>query len=292
MKGPAYEIYDPEAPEPSRWNPKNWPTWGKWTAGIAVVLVVAAAVVGGVLGARANKYPDYTKLTYSLVDTYSGTDFFDNFDYYTETDPSDGYVTYVSSSIADSSSYNLTYASSSSAVLRVDTSTSDTTTTASTGSMGGPGSTTTSTSTTSSGRNSVRITSKNTYNDGLFVFDILHAPYGCGTWPALWLTDPNNWPEHGEIDVMETVNQAASGNQMTLHTSEGCTMGVKRKESGTVSETNCYEGADDNAGCGVKGPDDTAGAAFNDNNGGVSIVYEVMLVRIADMYLGVRHGTS
>lgn len=43
----------------------------------------------------------------------------------------------------------------------------------------------------------------------------------------------------------------------------------KRKETGTVLETNCYDGSDDNAGCGVKGPVDTFGESFNENGGGI-----------------------
>jgi hypothetical protein len=76
---------------------------------------------------------------------------------------------------------NLTYTTSSTAVLRVDTSETNATT----------------------GRKSARVTSKNTYNNGLFIFDVIHSPYGCGTWSSLWLTDPANWPENGEIDVGE-----------------------------------------------------------------------------------------
>jgi len=39
------------------------------------------------------------------------------------------------------------------------------------------------------GRNSVRIGSKKQYTKGLFIFDIKHTPTGCGTWPALWLSE-------------------------------------------------------------------------------------------------------
>lgn len=120
------------------------------------------------------------------------------------------------------------------------------------------------------GRQSVRVTSNNTYADGLFIFDVIHTPYGCGTWPALWLTDPNNWPEHGEIDVAEAANAGTFGTQATLHTSEGCTMGVKRKESGSVDNKNCYYEANDNSGCGAKGTASTYGPEFNSNGGGVS----------------------
>lgn len=47
-------------------------------------------------------------------------------------------------------------------------------------------------------------------------------------------------------------------------------MGVKRKESGTVENTNCYYEANDSAGCGVKGTSSTYGPEFNSNGGGVS----------------------
>ena len=145
-------------------------------ASILAVIAIVAIIVGAVLGTRASSYPDYSALSYTLQDTYSGTSFFDNFDYFTGYDPTSGFVHYVPAETATSDTYNLTYASSSSAVLRVDTTEQD----------------------ASTGRYSVRITSKNQYDNGLFIFDILNTPYGCSTWPALWLTDPNNWPANGE----------------------------------------------------------------------------------------------
>lgn len=231
----------------SKWNPKNWPRWAIVTAIIASIAIIIAIIVGAVEGSKSSAYPNYSKLTYALEDTYQGTDFFSNFDYFTGYDPSSGFVHYVPAETANSTQYNLTYATSTSAVLKVDTTDTD----------------------ASTGRYSVRITSKKQYNSGLFVFDILHSPYGCSTWPALWLSDPNNWPDHGEIDVVEAVNQATTGNQMTLHTTNDCSMKVKRKETGTVVNTDCYNGTDGNAGCGVKGEVATYGEAFNDNGGGV-----------------------
>jgi hypothetical protein len=163
--------------------------------------------------------------------------------------PEAGANTFLSSYVdgPGSVALNLTYTSATSAVLRVDLSDTDTTT----------------------GRKSVRIESKNTYNNGLFIFDVLHTPYGCSTWPALWLSVQSNWPTNGEIDVIESTNTATVGNQMTLHTTEGCSMSVKRKESGSVLTTNCYNGTDGNAGCGVQGQPATFGEAFNNNGGGV-----------------------
>ena len=120
------------------------------------------------------------------------------------------------------------------------------------------------------GRRSVRVSSQRTYNQGLFLFDIIHTPFGCGTWPALWLVDQANWPNNGEIDVVEAVNQGTSGNQVTLHTTDGCKMNVKRKETGKSLSKNCLNSTDDNAGCGVQAPDDTYGDALNKNGGGVS----------------------
>jgi hypothetical protein len=48
------------------------------------------------------------------------------------------------------------------------------------------------------GRPAVRLISDNTYTHGLFVLDLSHMPYGCGTWPAFWLLGPD-WPTNGEI---------------------------------------------------------------------------------------------
>lgn len=146
----------------------------------------------------------------------------------------------------------MTYATSTSAILRVDTSVTNS-----------------STPDASTGRFSVRLTSKVQYASGLFLFDVLHTPTGCATWPALWLSDPSNWPEHGEIDIMEAVNVVSSTkNQMTLHTSSGCKMDSKRKETGSVLKQNCGPNTA-NDGCGVQGATGSFGDSFNSAGGGV-----------------------
>lgn len=232
--------------KPRYWRKRTWAIVGVVAAVILIIIIVVPIKV-----AQANRYPNYAKLDYTLVDEYSGATFFDNFDYFTGYDPAQGFVHYVPREMA--AQLNLTYASDNTAVLRVDTSV-------------GPGSE----PDASTGRFSVRVESKKQYNSGVFIFDVKHTPYGCGTWPALWLSDPNNWPNNGEIDMMEAVNQATSGNQMTLHTTDGCSMGgVKRKMSGSSIASNCYNGTNDNAGCGVDGPLESFGADYNNLQGGI-----------------------
>lgn len=267
---PAYALDKEGTLKPHWWDVKQW-GWKKWAALAAgIIVIIVIGVVAGIESAKLNAYPDYSKLTYTLEDTCSylskssiyaatsnrnpdsGTDFFDNFDYYTGYDPSSGFVHYVDA-ISANTTYNLTYATSTSAVLKVDTSVSNT-----------------SNPNASTGRFSVRVTSKKSYDTGLFIFDVIHTPIGCATWPALWLSDVDNWPTNGEIDVMEAVNVVAdSENQMTLHTTDGCEMKSKRKERGAVLSTNCLNSTNDNAGCGVTAPAQTFGTTYNNNGGGI-----------------------
>lgn len=174
---PTYEKAT--QPETSKWNPKTWSKKTKIAVGSvmgAILLIVI--IVAAVEGTKNGSYPDYTPLNYHLEDTYAGPHFFDDFDFFTGYDPTHGLVHYVPQATANSTQFNLTTATEDSVTLKVDTSDG--------------------VYDVATGRYSVRITSKKQYSSGLFIFDVLHSPYGCGTWPAVWLTDPSHWPQNGK----------------------------------------------------------------------------------------------
>jgi hypothetical protein len=84
-----------------------------------------------------------------------------------------------------------------------------------------------------------------------------------------WIVGPN-WPSGGEIDIIEGVN-LNSLDQITLHTSTGCSPGIgSAGESGNrIGETDCGAGGGFN-GCGVQSQAGTSyGTPFNANGGGV-----------------------
>lgn len=59
---------------------KTWMIIG----GVAVAIIIIVIVVP-VEVEKANAYPDYTALNYTLADTYEGEDFFSYFNYFTDT---------------------------------------------------------------------------------------------------------------------------------------------------------------------------------------------------------------
>ncbi|KAK6525584.1 hypothetical protein TWF281_010641 [Arthrobotrys megalospora] len=230
----------------SVWHTRYW-GWKRWASVLLGASIIVTAVVVPLRVVAKNQYPSYSKLEYSLVDTYEGEGFFDMFDYGNGTEATHGFTNYVTREGAEWS--NLTYATLNQAILRVFP--KDNTGTA--------------------GRPTVKILSRQRYTHGLFVFDIAHVPYGCGTWPAIWMSDPDPdvWPKHGEIDIVEAVNQGNKGAQFTLHTTDGCQMNAKRKQTGDALSVNCLNSTNYNMGCAVRGVPASYGERLNNNQGGV-----------------------
>lgn len=168
--------------------------------------------------------------SYTLLHHYNTSNFFERWNYMTNDDYSHGYVNYVNQSHAQEKGYMTIVPNG----VR--------------------------------GRDSIRIESKETYNSGLFIFDIDHMPTGCGTWPALWLYG-SNWPYNGEIDIIEGANLVKS-NQVTLHTGNACTMSQKRNHTGVEYSNNCTQSS--GFGCAVSaGRSFTYGSRFNERGGGI-----------------------
>lgn len=184
--------------------------------------------------------------TYSVADWYEGQAFLDSWNFYSNSDPTNGMVNYQSKE--DAVSKNLAYVQDDGTfVMTVDDSTW-----LSSGSY----------------RDSVRISSQKSYNQGLFIADIYVMPHGCSVWPAWWSVGPN-WPSGGEIDVLEGVHDQST-NQYTLHTSTGCTTTTTDKVSAALSTTQCAVAGADNTGCAYIDSDtSTYGAGFNLIGGGV-----------------------
>ncbi|KAL7411751.1 concanavalin A-like lectin/glucanase domain-containing protein [Mrakia frigida] len=196
---------------------------------------------------------------FTLQHSYSGPTFFDNFDFEAISDPTHGYVSYKTREEAERR--NLTFVSQfgeEEAYLGMDRAERE---------PGWPG------------RASVRIRSKRGYESGMvLVVDVKHMPWGCGTWPALWMTSLTGWPNLGEIDIIENVH-LASRNLYTLHTSAGCSLpppGPRRRQSGLAKTNNCDVAAANqwtNEGCGVESSvDRTWGKGFNEDGGGIVVM--------------------
>ncbi|KAI6170988.1 putative endo-1,3(4)-beta-glucanase [Aphelenchoides bicaudatus] len=188
-----------------------------------------------------------TNAKYVIQDDYKPSTFADQFNFFTAPDPTHGFVKYVDRTTAQNT--GLYKVENGKVYIGVDK-----------------------TNVAPNGRNSVRLESKKKYTRGLIIGDFQHVPgQACGTWPAFWTVGPN-WPNSGEIDIYEGVNNGTR-NAMTLHTSDGCTINRGTDFLGNVETTNCYinaPGQYSNQGCSFTANRDNAyGRAFNQAGGGV-----------------------
>lgn len=183
--------------------------------------------------------------TYKLVDSWQGEGFFNGFDFFTGTDPTKGFVTYVDQDTAQNDDL-VGITPGGSVYIGVDhTSVLDP---------------------NGAGRKSVRIESKKSYDYGLFIVDLKHMPgSACGSWPAFWTVGPN-WPEDGEIDIIESVN-LITNSQIVLHTEGSCSVSAKPM-SGSLIRTECGSVAG-TEGCLVNAGSGTCGTPFNAAGGGM-----------------------
>ncbi|GBE86887.1 concanavalin A-like lectin/glucanase domain-containing protein [Sparassis latifolia] len=180
---------------------------------------------------------------YTLVQSFSGSNFFNGWQFYGNYDnTTEGDVTYVNQTNA--TAFNLAYVNpAGNAIIKVDN---------------------TSFVPYNEKRNSVRISTTDYFSVGsVFLMDAVHMPYGCSVWPSFW-TKGQAWPSGGEIDIVEAVNMMTN-NQMALHTNEGCTI-ASSSLSGSLTENNCNS----TAGCTVtENQANSYGASFASSGGGV-----------------------
>ncbi|KAL4754391.1 endo-1,3(4)-beta-glucanase xgeA [Aspergillus terricola var. indicus] len=202
----------------------------------------------GSLAASAIIFPGIAHAagSYKLQESWEGEKILNHFHFFDNADPTNGFVTYVNQSYAESAGLVKT-TDSGSLYLGVDYETVLT--------VDGPG------------RESVRIESNEYYDQGLYVVDIQHMPGSiCGTWPAFWTVGPD-WPTDGEIDIIEGVNKHDS-NKIVLHTSDTCDVGGGYEMTGNMTSSECGE-ASGTIGCVVQGQQGSSGDPFNEQGGGV-----------------------
>ncbi|KAJ9480240.1 Glycoside hydrolase [Pseudozyma hubeiensis] len=207
--------------------------------------VASAALLASALASTASA------ATWTQSAVVKGNDFFNDFEWFTDKDPTNGLVNYQSQSNARAQ--NLSFVDADDHfVMAVST-----------------------VPTALEGRNSVRITSKQSYSDGVYVLNVTHVPLGCATWPAFWTVTENinSWPNGGEIDIMENANDEYAANLVSVHTNTSCTIpNTISGQSGTVAYSNCSAFAPSNPGCrvetnGTSTP--TWGQALNRAGGGI-----------------------
>lgn len=185
----------------------------------------------------------YEGAQYKLDTNYDVNNFLTSFDFFTEKDPTNGFVEFVDLPTAQAMGLVRYLPESDSIYLGVDSMTFN----------------------PPRGRRSLRLTSQKSFTHGLFLADISHMPGSiCGIWPALWMFGPN-WPISGEIDIIEGVNSQTQ-TAVTLHTAPGCSV----SNSGTMLSTSLKTANCGFGGCGQQTADrQNYGDGFNAIKGGI-----------------------
>ncbi|KAJ7037725.1 glycoside hydrolase family 16 protein [Mycena alexandri] len=189
--------------------------------------------------------------TYDMVKEYSGSTFFDEWNFYGNFDNlTNGDAIFVTESVASSSKLAYVDPTTNRAIIKVDNTTNVV---------------------FNDKRNTVRISSQDEFSVGsVWIADMYHVPFGCSVWPAFWSQAPD-WPTGGEIDTFEHWNMELH-NQMTLHTDPGCKQVAPVQTSTIINSTDCSFQDNSNAGCGVEDPNlSSYGAQFAAAQGGVFV---------------------
>ncbi|KAK8864224.1 hypothetical protein IAR55_001470 [Kwoniella newhampshirensis] len=236
---------------------------------LAALLAISSSLTYAQTTTASADTTRYTsRSTLKLARRYVGQDFMNQFDFFTDDDPTQGFVNYVSKSDASSASL-VDVQSDNTFIMRADSSSIA----------------------TGRGRDSIRISSKDKFADGVYILDMNHMPVGCGTWPAFWTVTKDGWPVGGEIDILEGANglplpgsaafEATTGlsntslpqiaNVAALHTSQTCDLAGGTYMSGSQGIAQCSAYVSGNTGCGVRMTDPgngTYGGPINAVGGG------------------------
>jgi len=222
------------------------------------MIVMSTAALAASMLIRASAAEKLTTFRYQMVKNYSGPSFYQNFDFFSETDPSNSFAKYVDLTTANDSGfagYTVSPDWPYPVYLGVDYKTI-----------------------TPTGRPSVRLEGRDTFNHSLIVADIRHMPYGCGTWPAFWLLGQGlKWPKAGEIDIVEGINNQ-SNNTMVLHVDSGVSVANltsayngNTQMAGTITNLDCSLDSAGSTGCAAKASWNNYGAGYNAQGGGVVV---------------------
>ncbi|UNI21581.1 hypothetical protein JDV02_007557 [Purpureocillium takamizusanense] len=190
-------------------------------------------------------------MAYALSNSFVGESLLSSFNWFDGKDPSNGFVSYQSR--ANAEALGLFSVDETTGVVRLGVDSSRT--------YG-----------QDQGRPSIRLESKQSFDDGLFIADFLHMPPSqCGLWPAFW-TYGTDWPAGGEVDIIEGVNTAHQ-NIISAHTADGCkqSSSLQRMYSGSQRNEDCAVGSQ-NIGCGFTPSGNSSssyGDGFNAAGGGV-----------------------